>query len=93
MTDAQVYAAVTAELASARARYPFWPADIIHAAAIASEEVGEVVRACNSYHWRQGDDTLDDIRKEAVQAIAMLVRFLVDGEKQRIDVVEKELAK
>jgi len=32
---------------------------------------------CNSYHWQQGDETLDDIRAEAVQAIAMWTRFLV----------------
>lgn len=79
MTDAQIYDAVTAELASARSRYPWWPADIIHACAIANEESGEVVKAVNNYHWKHGDDTIDDIRKEAVQAIAMWCRFLVDS--------------
>lgn len=83
MTDAEVYAAVDAELDRARTRYPLWPDDAIHAAAIASEESGEVVKSVNNWHWRQGDDTLDDIRAEAVQAIAMWVRFLTDGDYTR----------
>lgn len=79
MTDAEVYAAVSAELQRARTRYPWWPQDMIHAAAIASEESGEVVKAVNNHVWAQGHDTPDDIRAEAVQAIAMWVRFLTDG--------------
>jgi len=79
MTDADVFDLARAELARARARYPAWPADLVHAAAIASEESGEVVKAVNSYHWQQGDETLADIRAEAVQAIAMWTRFLVGG--------------
>lgn len=80
MTDEEVFALVRAELDSARSRYPWWPRDMIHAAAIASEESGEVVKACNSYVWQQGDESLADIRKEAVQAIAMWTRFLTETE-------------
>lgn len=80
MTDEQLFDLVRAELARARARYPDWPADIVHAAAIASEEAGEVVKACNSYRWQQGDDTLEDIRAEAVQAMAMFVRLVTETE-------------
>lgn len=83
MTDANVFNAVGEELLRARSRYPWWPDDAIHAAAIASEESGEVVKAVNNWHWRQGDDTLDDIRAEAIQAIAMWVRFLTDGNYTR----------
>jgi len=79
MTDADGFELARVELARARARYPAWPADLVHAAAIASEESGEVVKAVNSYHWQQGDETLADIRAEAVQAIAMWTRFLVGG--------------
>jgi len=78
MTDADVFDLARAELARARAKYPHWPADLVHAAAIASEESGEVVKAVNSYHWQQGDATLEDIRAEAVQAIAMWTRFLTE---------------
>lgn len=80
MTDEQVYDLVRAELNRARARYPWWPADAIHACAIANEEVGEVTRAINSWAWQQGDETPADIRKEAVQAIAMFVRLLTESE-------------
>jgi NTP pyrophosphatase (non-canonical NTP hydrolase) len=86
MSDGDVFEAVQAELASARTRYPWWPnRSIVHAAAIASEESGEVVKAANNWYWRQGDDTTEDIRKEAVQAIAMWVRFLTEGDYTRED--------
>jgi NTP pyrophosphatase (non-canonical NTP hydrolase) len=78
VTDEQVFALVRAELDKARTRYPWWPQDMVHAAAIASEESGEVVKAVNNYYWEQGDDTWTDIEKEAVQAMAMWCRFLVD---------------
>jgi DNA-binding CsgD family transcriptional regulator len=83
MTDADVFDLARAELARARAKYPAWPSDLVHAAAIASEESGEVVKACNSYVWQQGDETPADIRKEAVQAIAMFVRLLTESEVLR----------
>lgn len=83
MTDIEVFTAVQAELSLARARYSFWPTDMVHAAAIASEESGEVVKSVNNYFWGHGGDTLEDIRKEAIQAIAMWVRFL--GETPDID--------
>jgi hypothetical protein len=78
MTDEQVFDAVRIELSKARSRYAFWPTDMIHAAAIASEESGEVVKAVNNRYWQQGDDSWADIQKEAVQAIAMWVRFLAE---------------
>jgi predicted RecB family endonuclease len=78
MTDNEVFAAVQAELAKARARYPWWPSDMVHAAAIANEEGSEVVKAVNNLFWSHGTDTLEDIQKEAIQAIAMYVRFLTE---------------
>ena len=79
MTESDIVLAVLTELDRARARYPRWPADLIHAAAIASEESGEVVKSVNNYVWQQGDDSIADIRKEAIQAIAMWMRFLADS--------------
>ncbi len=76
--DAEVFDMVAAELKKARARYPFWPADIVAAAAIASEEGGEVIKSVNNYYWSQGEEMPGDIRAEAVQAIAMWVRFLTE---------------
>lgn len=78
LDDAQVFALVRAELAKARSRYPWWPADLVAACAIANEESGEVVKAVNNRYWGHGEETMQDIRKEAVQAIAMWVRFLVE---------------
>lgn len=69
---------VVNELNKARSRYPQWPDNIVMAAAIANEESGEVVKACNNYYWRHGEDMPDDIAKEAIQAAAMWIRFLVD---------------
>lgn len=78
MYDSDVFELVARELEKARARYPFWPADIVAAAAIASEESGEVIKATNEFYWSQGDSKLADIRVEAIQAIAMWVRFLTE---------------
>lgn len=78
MSDNDILAAVQAELDKARAMFPWWPSDIVQAAAIASEESGETVKAVNNYYWSHGDDTLTDIRKEAIQAIAMWIRFLAE---------------
>lgn len=78
MTDIEVFALVRAELAKARTRYPWWPQDLVQACAIANEESGEVVKAVNNRYWQHGPETIEDIRKEAVQAIAMWVRFLVE---------------
>jgi hypothetical protein len=71
-------AMIIQEVYSAQRRYPLWPSNLVMAAAIAEEESGEVVKECNTYHWKQGPTTLDDIRKEAIQAAAMWIRFLVD---------------
>ncbi len=78
MTEQEIDAAVDAELARARALYPRWPMDIVHAAAIANEESGEVVKAVNNLYWRHGLDSVQDVRKEAIQAIAMWKRFLTE---------------
>lgn len=79
MTTEQALEAVLNEVNRARAKYPSWPDNIVMAAAIASEESGEVVRSCNSFHWQQGDDSPADIMNEAIQAAAMWIRFLVDS--------------
>jgi len=80
LDDAQVFALVRAELAKARSRYAWWPADLVQACAIANEESGEVVKAVNNRYWQHGPETIEDIRKEAVQAIAMWVRLLTESQ-------------
>lgn len=43
-----------------------------------AEEAGEVVQA--AVHYREGRKTWEEVEGEAVQAIAMLMRLLVEGD-------------
>jgi hypothetical protein len=65
------------ELAYAKEKHPAWPADIIHAAAILSEEAGEVVKECNNVS-ENGRLGYDDCVTEAAQTGAMALRFLAN---------------
>lgn len=66
--------AILTELERAEKKFPFWPDDIIHAAAIVGEESGELIRAAIQYRYEGGKIT--DCKKEAIQTGAMAVRFL-----------------
>lgn len=57
------------ELRRAEQIHPDWPEDLIHAAAIVSEEAGELVKAAN-----QGDKV--SMKREAIHTGAMVIRFL-----------------
>jgi hypothetical protein len=65
---------VLAELERARSMWPHWPVDPIHAAAVVSEEAGELVQAANDYSYSGGD--IERMRAEATQTTAMGLRFL-----------------
>ena len=69
---------VQRELAQARWKFGWWPQNPVEAAAIVNEEAGEVVKGINNWHHGHGDDTPEEIYKEAVQAAAMLVRFVTE---------------
>jgi len=71
------------ELLNASLKFPGWPQDLIHAAAIVSEEAGEVVKVCNEYLHEDKQRSVQDIEKELIQTAAMCVRFLLHlrGEK------------
>lgn len=62
------------ELNRAKKKWPGWPDDTIHAAAVLSEESGEVVKACLDYTYSSG--LLDDIMKESIQVGAMAIRLI-----------------
>jgi len=66
---------VDKELKRARERFPFWPHDMIHAAAIVGEEAGELLRASLQYHFEE-EKTLEDCDREAIHILAMCIRFL-----------------
>jgi len=65
------------ELKNAEEEFPWWPADPVHAASIASEEAGELTKAVNDFYWGREKNKLG-IEKEAVHAAAMYIRFLIN---------------
>lgn len=62
------------ELHSAESKYPEWPKDKIHQAAIVNEESGELIRAALQHKYEGGYDR--NIQKEAIQTAAMGIRLL-----------------
>lgn len=73
---------VLCELKRAQGKFPQWPSDPVHAAAIIAEECGELQRAVlqRMYEPRKGT-TMNDVRTEAVQTAAMCLRFLESMDK------------
>lgn len=71
------------ELKSAKEKWPKWVNDPIHAAGILNEESGELTQACLDFSYANG--SIEQMKKEAVQAGAMAIRFLENiDEYQRI---------
>ena len=62
------------ELDRAKAKWPGWPTDPIHAASVLVEEVGELVQACNDFCYSDGD--IERMEEESIQVAAMITRFL-----------------
>ena len=75
MTKAEAIALVVAEIERAESKFPGWPSDPVHAAAVVCEESGELMQAAlnHTYHW--GND--EHMLTEAVQVAAMAIRFIV----------------
>lgn len=67
------------ELARAETKFPTWPCDIVHAAAVVAEEAGELVQAALQLTYEHS--TLDAVKKEAIQTGAMALRFLLMFDK------------
>jgi hypothetical protein len=74
----EVVKQVFAELERAVTLYPLYPSDVVHAAAIVSEEAGELVRAANNVYYADNVGDREDLHREAVQTAAMGVRFLME---------------
>lgn len=62
------------ELSRARAKWPSWPTDQIHAAAIVCEEASELIREAVRCRYEGGNP--DDLRKAAIHVAATAARFL-----------------
>lgn len=73
---------ILTELNRARAKFPTWPDDPIHAAGVILEESGELMRATlQACYEKRGHDPsftqIAEVRREAIQTAAMAIRFLL----------------
>ncbi len=73
--------AIIQELEKAKAKWPAWPTDPIHAASVLSEEAGELVQACNDFCYSGG--SVEQMELEARQVGAMALRFLENIDRYR----------
>lgn len=69
--------AALCELHRTRQLYPLWPADLVHAAAVVTEEAGEVLKAANDVQWHN-KSSREELTRETIQMIAMGIRLLCD---------------
>lgn len=83
--NSDVVADIFEELRKAEAKFPGWPDDPVHGAAILVEEAGELMQAALDFYYHRSA-TPEKMHKEAAQTGAMAVRFLLalyDGPLQR----------
>jgi NTP pyrophosphatase (non-canonical NTP hydrolase) len=71
-----ITAAIEAEVARAIGKFPTWPTDPIHAAAVLAEECGELQKAVLEAVYEPAKGSRQNIRTEAIQAAAMCLRFI-----------------
>lgn len=69
------------EVAVATTKFPKWPTDPLHALGIVNEESGELSKAVLQQMYEPHKNKPGDVRKEAIQACAMLLRFLASEEE------------
>lgn len=75
---------VLSELYRAEEMFPWWPSDPLHAIGIVQEEVGEVVKEILENVYKEPGKAkrgIAGVEKEAIQAAAMTLRFLLYIEK------------
>jgi hypothetical protein len=68
--------AIINEVKRAEAKFPNWPTDMIHAAAIVNEESGELTQAALKWTYEGGE--IIEAQKEAVQVACTAIRFLMN---------------
>jgi hypothetical protein len=73
----QIFDEIKAEYERAEEKFPIWPDDPIHAAAIVGEESGELLQAALQCEYEDGD--AESMVKEAIHTAAMAVRFLMNA--------------
>lgn len=65
------------ELESATEKFPSWPTDPLHALGILGEEYGELNKAILQLLYEPHKTSSSDVRNEAIQTAAMVLRFLI----------------
>lgn len=78
MEFGEIEALFLQEILAAEEQHPGWPRDVIHAAAIAFEEKGELLKAAIDFYFGRG--SREELIKEAGQLGAMAARFLMHVE-------------
>lgn len=88
MTEEKAIELILSELTRAQQLHPIWPLDEVHAAAIVTEEAGELIQASLNYYYISQDcvnskmakkDFYNKMLIEAVHTGAMAVRFLMNA--------------
>lgn len=69
---------IMVELHKAEAKFPGWPDDVVHGAAIMAEESGEAVQAALDHYYRPHTGTIMQLQHELAQTGAMCIRMLTD---------------
>jgi len=69
-------AEVEKEILRAVEKFPTWPDDPIHAAALVAEESGELQKATLEHVYEPHKSELSDVRREAIHTAATAIRFL-----------------
>ena len=69
------------EVRKATEKFPIWPTDPLHAVAILNEEVGELNQAILQSIYEPKKSGPIDVSGEAIQAGAMVVRFIMSLDK------------
>jgi len=72
---------IAEELEIATRKFPTWPTDPIHAAAVIAEECGELHKAVLEAVYEPHKGSLPNIRTEAIQTAAMCIRFIASLDK------------
>ena len=65
------------EVEKATKKFPTWPTDALHAMGVVAEEVGELAKEVLQLTYEPNKSSKYAVRKEAIQAGAMLVRFVM----------------
>lgn len=79
----QLFDEIMVELRKAVDKFPTWPIDPIHAVEVINEKVGELNKAVLQEVYEPHKNKNGDVRKEAVQAAAMCLRFLAGMSKYK----------